>query len=182
MLVAVPSLLNALGCARAKDPSDYDDDDDRPRKKHKKPRQQDGDDDDNAGWSSSSGRSGGERRGAEASYPAANTTWFCAPSDVTACFATPNECRERAKYLPGTPACVAQASVYCYTHDRYLNATYACFATFADCSNDQGVAKAQERQNVGTYYNVSTCQGWGATDRNGGSRGRGTPDRGDDRD
>lgn len=118
MLVAVPVLMNSLGCGRARDASDYDDDEDeRPRKK-----------------------------------------WYCAPSDVTACFETRAACRERAKYLPGTPECETAQNVYCYTHDLYLNVTYACFARMQECAGDQSIAKGQEEANQGTYYNVSKCK------------------------
>ncbi len=156
MLVAVPVLLNTIGCGRARDPSDYDDEDedDRPRKKHKKQKRED-----ESTWESSNGNGGGDdddrsggRRG--------NGTWWCAPSDVTACFEKPAACADRAQYLPNKPQCERARTAYCYTHDLYLDATYACFATMGDCSGDQNIAKTQERNNAGTYHHVSKCQKW----------------------
>jgi hypothetical protein len=145
MLIAVPTLLSSFGCKRAEYPSDDDEDEDRPRKKHKK-QKRDGDDPFEA--------SGGESR------ERSGRTWYCAPGDVSACFDTMAACRDRAKYLEGQPKCVTAQSVYCYTHDRYLNATFACFATQSDCQGDQTIAKSQESKGMDTYHNVSRCQAW----------------------
>jgi hypothetical protein len=154
MLAAAPLLLSSLGCKRAEDASDYDDDDRPRKKKHRLPKMEgresgdgDGDDGDGNERGGRGGRGGGQ-------------TWYCAPSDVTACFDTSAGCRDRAKYLSNRPSCVTQDSVYCYTHDLYLGATYACFASMRDCQGDQSIAKNQERANQGTYYNVSKCQNW----------------------
>jgi hypothetical protein len=150
--VAIPTLLTSLGCARPRDASDYDDEEevDRPRKKHKKPQRED-DADPNDGNGGDGARSSG-RRG--------NGTWYCAPSDVTACFDTPAACADRANYLPNKPQCEQARTAYCYTHDLYLDATFACFATMGDCAGDQNIAKTQERNNAGTYHHVSKCQKW----------------------
>lgn len=143
-LAAAPMILGSIGCRPAESADDYDDQEDRPRKKKKKKPVRD----DDSQWDSNSG---GRESG---------RTWYCAPSDVTACFETPALCRDRAKYLDGKPACYTASKVFCYTHDLYLNATYACFATPRDCQGDQQIAKAQESKGMGTYFNVSTCQAW----------------------
>lgn len=152
LLVAFPMLVTTLGCGRARDASDYDDEyeEDRPRKKHKKQQRQD-DVDPNDGNGDDERSSGGRSR---------SGTWYCAPSDVTACFETPAACADRAQYLANKPECYTEQTAYCYTHDLYLNATYACFASMRDCAGDQSIAKTQERNKQGTYHNVSKCQKW----------------------
>jgi Ni/Co efflux regulator RcnB len=144
-IAAMPVVLGSIGCRPAQSADDYEEDEDRPRKKHKKHKKQDDDEQ----WDNG----GNESRGG-------GRTWYCAPSDVTACFETPAACRDRAKYLQGQPTCYTAKKVFCYTHDLYLNATYACFATPGDCQGDQSIAKNQENKNMGTYYNVSACQAW----------------------
>ena len=153
MLVAIPTLLTTLGCGRARDASDYDDEeeeDDRPRKKHKKPQRQDDADPNEANGADERNGGGRSRSG----------TWYCAPSDVTACFETPAKCADRAKYLANTPECYSEPAAYCYSHDRYLDATFACFASMRDCAGDQSIAKTQEKKGMDTYHHVSKCQKW----------------------